>query len=336
MNKKNEISSISDAINSKCGAGSIQTLGGAVAMNVETVSSGSLEIDIATGGGIPIGRIIEVYGAESSGKTTIALHIAKEFQKAGKTVAFLDVEHALDPEYAKKIGVDVKKILIAQPDSGEEALNIAEELVKQKIGLIIVDSVAALTPRAEIQGEMGASLPGLQARLMSQACRKLTAITGKNKVTIVFINQMRMKIGVMWGDPRTTSGGNALKFYASLRMDVSKRKAIEETSGKTKTAIATPGTVRIVKNKIAPPFRSANIQIKYGVGIDKYNDMVEAGVKMGIIEKAGPYFKLNGEKYLGNENLKSALSDEKVFDKLYEKIRSKIGKTDYSTGEIHE
>lgn len=273
------------------GKGSIMKLGEQDNAALPTVSSGSISIDLALGGGYPKGRIIEIYGPESSGKTTLCLHAVAEFQKSGGTVAFIDAEHALDPSYAAKIGVNIEELLLSQPDSGEQALDITETLVRSGgVDLIVIDSVAALTPRAEIEGDMGASHMGLQARLMSQALRKLTATANKMGTTIIFINQIRMKIGVMFGNPETTTGGNALKFYASVRVEVRKGSKIEVGTGDAKEANGNEARIKIVKNKVAPPFRTATVDIMFNQGISKMADLLEVGVKQEIIQKSGAFY----------------------------------------------
>lgn len=282
-----------DQITKQFGDGSIMKLGDAKKVNVELLATGSLSLDIALGGGYPKGRIIEIYGPESSGKTTLTLHAIAEMQRSGGTAAFVDAEHALDPSYARKLGVDTDNLLVSQPDNGEQALEITETLVRSNaVDLIIVDSVAALTPQAEIDGDMGDSHMGLQARLMSQALRKLTAIINKSKATVIFINQIRMKIGVMFGNPETTTGGNALKFYASVRMDIRRTGQIKEgddiKGNRTK--------VKVVKNKIAPPFRIAEFDIMYNEGISKTGDVLDLAVEHGVVGKAGAWFDYNGSK----------------------------------------
>ncbi len=307
-----------DQIKKQFGAGAIMQLGGDFKIDVETFSTGSLGLDIALGGGIPKGRIIEIYGPESSGKTTLALHAVAEIQKEKGTAAFIDAEHALDPAYATKIGVDVPNLLVAQPDNGEQALEIVETLVRSNaVDLIVIDSVAALVPQAEIEGDMGDSHMGLQARLMSQALRKLTGIINKSKCTVIFINQLRMKIGVMFGNPETTTGGNALKFYASVRLDI--RRISQIKSGDD--IIGNRARVKVVKNKIAPPFREAEFDIMYNVGISREGETLDLAVEDGIVGKAGAWFEYDGAKIgQGREAAKQFLVDNpdalKKIDKL--------------------
>ena len=287
------------------GKGSVMLMGAQEQTKIETVSSGSISLDMALGGGYPKGRIIEIYGPESSGKTTLCLHAVAEFQKAGGTVAFIDAEHALDPSYASKVGVDLDSLLLSQPDSGEQALDITEALVRSGgVDLIIVDSVAALTPRAEIEGDMGASHMGLQARLMSQALRKLTGTANKMGTTIIFINQIRMKIGVMFGNPETTTGGNALKFYASVRVEVRKGGKLETGTGDDKLAHGNEMRIKIVKNKVAPPFRTAKVDIVFNEGISKMGDLLETATNMEIVTKAGAFYSYLSTK-LGQGKAKS-------------------------------
>jgi recombination protein RecA len=307
-----------DQIKKQFGAGAIMQLGEDHKIDVETFSTGSLGLDIALGGGIPKGRIIEIYGPESSGKTTLTLHALAEVQKAGGTAAFIDAEHALDPVYAGRIGVDVKNLLVAQPDNGEQALEIVETLVRSNaVDVIVVDSVAALVPQAEIEGDMGDAHMGLQARLMSQALRKLTGIINKSKCTVIFINQLRMKIGVMFGNPETTTGGNALKFYASVRMDI--RRISQIKSGDD--MIGNRVRVKVVKNKIAPPFREAEFDIMYNQGISKEGETLDLAVNNDIVGKAGAWFEYEGSKIgQGREAAKQYLIDHpdqlKKIDKL--------------------
>ena len=312
-----------DQITKQFGDGSIMKLGEAKKVDVELLSSGSLSLDIALGGGYPKGRIIEIYGPESSGKTTLTLHAIAEIQQQGGTAAFIDAEHALDPAYARRLGVDTDNLLVSQPDNGEQALEIVETLVRSNaVDLIVVDSVAALVPQAEIDGDMGDSHMGLQARLMSQALRKLTGIINKSKATVIFINQIRMKIGVMFGNPETTTGGNALKFYASVRADIRRTGQIKDgeeiTGNRTK--------VKIVKNKIAPPFRVAEFDIMYNEGISKTGDVVDLGVLHGIVGKSGAWFDYNDAKIgQGREATKKYLKEHPdVLAEIEEKVRAKV------------
>jgi recombination protein RecA len=276
------------------GKGSVMRLGEKPVVEIEAISTGSLSLDIALGiGGLPKGRIIEIYGPESSGKTTLALHCIAEAQKSGGVCAFVDAEHALDPIYARKLGVDLDDLLVSQPDTGEQALEITDTLVRSgAVDVLVIDSVAALTPRAEIEGEMGDSLPGLQARLMSQALRKLTASINKSKTLVIFINQIRMKIGVMYGNPETTTGGNALKFYASVRLDIRRTGQIKERD----EVIGSETRVKVVKNKVAPPFKQVQFDIIYGEGISKTGELIELGVKAGVIDKSGSWYAYGSQK----------------------------------------
>ncbi len=289
------------------GKGSVMRLGAnEQVMDIETVSTGSLSLDIALGiGGLPRGRIVEIYGPESSGKTTLALHTVAEAQKKGGICAFVDAEHALDPIYARKLGVDLENLLISQPDTGEQALEICDTLVRSgAIDVLVVDSVAALTPRAEIEGEMGESLPGLQARLMSQALRKLTASISRSKTMVIFINQIRMKIGVMYGSPETTTGGNALKFYASVRLDIRRIGSVKDRD----EVVGNSTRVKVVKNKLAPPFKQVEFDIMYGEGVSKLGELVDLGVKAGVVEKSGAWFSYNSQRLgQGRENAKTFL-----------------------------
>ena len=290
--KQKALSLAMDQITKQFGDGSIMKLGEAKKVDVELLPSGTLSLDLALGGGYPKGRIIEIYGPESSGKTTLTLHAIAEIQKQGGTAAFIDAEHALDPSYAKKLGVDTENLLVSQPDNGEQALEIAETLVRSNaVDLIVVDSVAALTPQAEIDGDMGDSHMGLQARLMSQALRKLTGIINKSKATVIFINQIRMKIGVMFGNPETTTGGNALKFYASVSMDIRRTGQIKVGDD----ILGNRTKVKVVKNKIAPPFRIAEFDIMYNEGISKTGDILDLAVQHGIVAKSGAFYKYNDE-----------------------------------------
>jgi recombination protein RecA len=320
--KSQALSLAIDQITKQFGDGSIMKLGEQNNIDVELLPSGSLSLDLALGGGYPKGRIIEIYGPESSGKTTLALHAIAEIQKTGGTAAFIDAEHALDPAYAKKIGVNTANLLISQPDNGEQALEICETLVRSgAVDLIVVDSVAALVPQAEIDGDMGDSQMGLQARLMSQAMRKLTGIISKSKATVVFINQIRMKIGVMFGNPETTTGGNALKFYASVRVDIRRIGQIKEgdniSGNRTK--------IKVVKNKIAAPFRTAEFDIMYNEGISKTGDILDLAIEHEILEKSGAFIKYGGETLgQGREQVKRLLKERpELMNELDTKVREK-------------
>ena len=321
MDKKEALDNALRQIEKDFGKGSIMRLGDAKAnMNVEVISTGILPLDIALGvGGIPRGRIVEVYGPESSGKTTVTLHMIAEAQKAGGIAAFIDAEHALDPVYAQKLGVDIDELLISQPDTGEQALDIVEALVRSgAIDIIVVDSVAALVPKAEIEGDMGDSHVGLQARLMSQAMRKLTGIISKSRTTAVFINQIREKVGVMFGNPETTTGGRALKFYASVRLDVRKIDTLKQGQD----VIGNRTRIKVVKNKVAPPFKQAEFDIMYGEGVSKLSSIVDMGVDMDIIDKSGAWFSYNGSRLgQGKENAKAALAEQ---PELLAEIESRI------------
>lgn len=310
-----------DQIEKQFGKGAIMKLGESQIVNVECIPTGSISLDLALGAGLPKGRIVEIYGPESSGKTTLTLHAIAEVQRNGGTAAFIDAEHALDPTYAKRIGVDVENLLLAQPDNGEQALEITETLVRSNaVDIIVVDSVAALVPRAEIEGDMGDSLPGLQARLMSQALRKLTAVINRSKVTVVFINQIRMKIGVMFGNPETTTGGNALKFYASVRMDIRRISQIKQGE----EVIGNRTRVKVVKNKIAPPFRNAEFDIMYNEGISRSGDVLDLAVTHGIVDKAGAWFAYGeGKIGQGREAAKQYLQNNpEVMEEVASKVRA--------------
>ncbi|HUY53019.1 MAG TPA: recombinase RecA [Candidatus Dormibacteraeota bacterium] len=310
-----------DAIEKQFGKGSIMKLGESTHSIVETVPTGCLSLDIALGGGFPKGRVVEIYGPESSGKTTVTLHAIAAIQRSGGTAAFIDAEHALDPEYARRIGVDVDNLLISQPDNGEQALEIVETLVRSNaVDIIVIDSVAALVPRAEIEGDMGDSLPGLQARLMSQALRKLTGVISKSKATVVFVNQIRMKIGIMFGNPETTTGGNALKFYASVRLDIRRISQIKQGE----ILVGNRTRVKVVKNKIAPPFREAEFDIMFKEGISYAGDVLDLAANMEIVEKAGAWYSYNNEKIgQGREASKEFLKEN---PKLLAEIADKVKK----------
>ena len=305
-NKRKALDAALSQIDRAFGKGSVMKLGERPEMDIEAVPTGSLGLDIALGiGGLPKGRIIEIYGPESSGKTTLALHSVAEAQKLGGVAAFIDAEHALDPVYAGKLGVDVGELLVSQPDTGEQALEIADTLVRSgAVDILVIDSVAALTPRAELEGEMGDSLPGLQARLMSQALRKLTGSISKSQTMVIFINQIRMKIGVMFGNPETTTGGNALKFYASVRLDIRRIGQIKDRD----EVIGNQTRVKVVKNKVAPPFREVEFDILYGEGISKTGELIDLGVKGNVIEKSGSWYSYNSERIgQGRENVRQFL-----------------------------
>lgn len=329
MNEKKKALDLAlSQIEKQFGKGSIMKLGEGAKLNLDYIPTGCLDLDIALGiGGLPKGRIIEIYGPESSGKTTVALHVIAESQKRGGNAAFIDAEHALDPGYAEKLGVKIEDLIISQPDTGEQALEITEALVRSgAIDVIVVDSVAALVPKAEIDGEMGDSHMGLQARLMSQALRKLTGAINKSNATIIFINQLREKIGVMFGNPETTTGGRALKFYASVRLDIRRVDSIKQgdevTGNRTR--------VKIVKNKVAPPFKQAEFDIMYGEGISKYGSILDAGVTAEVINKAGSWFSYNDQKLgQGRENSKDFLRDNpEIAEEIEKKIRIKYGLTE--------
>ena len=316
-----------EQITKQFGDGAIMKLGESHKVDVELIPSGALSLDLALGGGYPKGRIIEIFGPESSGKTTLTLHAIAEIQKQGGTAAFIDAEHALDPQYAKKLGVDTENLFVSQPDNGEQALEICETLVRSNaVDVVVVDSVPALVPQAEIEGDMGDSHMGLQARLMSQALRKLTGIINKSKCTVIFINQIRMKIGVMFGNPETTTGGNALKFYASVRVDIRRIGQIKDGEN----IIGNRTKVKIVKNKIAPPFRVAEFDIMYNEGISGTGDAVDLGVQYGIVGKAGAWFDYNDSKIgQGREAAKSFLKENpKVLDEIIKKVKAEASKTE--------
>ncbi len=324
-NKADAIKMAMQQITKQFGEGSIMTLADDKVKKFDSISTGAIGLDIALGiGGVPRGRIIEIYGPESSGKTTLAMHIMAEAQKSGGTAALIDAEHAFDPEYAKRIGINTESLLVSQPDYGEQALEILETLLRSgAIDVIVVDSVAALTPKAEIDGEMGDSHMGLQARLMSQALRKITGIANKTNTVIIFLNQLRMKIGIMFGNPETTTGGNALKFYASIRMDIRSKEKIT----KGEEIVGNLVRVKVVKNKVSPPFKEAEFEIRYGEGIDKVSSLVDAAVKYGVIEKAGAWFKRNGENLgQGKEGLKELLkNDKKLAQESWTEVKKAAG-----------
>ena len=312
-------------IEKQYGKGAIMKLGERVNAPIDVIPTGCLTLDIALGiGGIPRGRVIEIYGPESSGKTTVSLHIIAEAQKLGGTAAFIDAEHALDPTYAEKLGVETSELLISQPDNGEQALNICETLVKSgSVDIVVVDSVAALTPKAEIDGEMGDNHVGLQARMMSQALRKLTGIINKSNTTVIFINQLREKVGVMFGSPETTTGGKALKFYSSIRLDVRKKDTIKDGSD----IVGNRTVVKVVKNKLAPPFKTAEFDIVYGQGVSQSGCVVDLALNSDIIQKSGSWFSYNDEKIAqGKENVKTFLENNKeLYDEIFEKVKKAYG-----------
>ena len=332
--KKKALEMAMSQIEKQFGKGSVMKLGEFKTMEVEAIPTGALSLDIALGiGGVPRGRIIEVFGPESSGKTTLALHVIAEAQKMGGEAAFIDAEHALDPIYAKKLGVDIDNLIVSQPDTGEQALEITESLVRSgALDVIVVDSVAALVPKAEIDGDMGDSHMGLQARLMSQALRKLAGALNKTKTVLIFINQLREKIGIMFGNPETTTGGRALKFYASVRMDIRKIENIKQ-DGEIKGSRA---RVKVIKNKVAPPFREAEFDIMYGEGISKTGNILDMAVNLDIIEKAGSWFSYNGEKIgQGRENVKKYLqANPDILEEVEKKVRDNFAKAfEQSLGE---
>ena len=325
MDKQKALESALGQIERQFGKGSIMKLGDNAIMDVESTSTGSIGLDIALGiGGIPKGRIIEIYGPESSGKTTLTLHAIAEEQKCGGVCAFVDAEHALDPTYAKKLGVDLDELLISQPDAGEQALEITDTLVRSgAVSMVVVDSVAALTPKSELEGDMGDHQVGAQARLMSQAMRKLTGSISKSKCTVIFINQIRMKIGVMFGSPETTSGGNALKFYSSVRLDIRRIGAIKDRD----EVVGNATRVKVVKNKVAPPFKQVEFDIMYGEGISKRGELIDLGVKGGIVEKSGSWFSYGDQRIgQGRENAKTFLKENAVIAwEIEDKIRASHG-----------
>jgi recombination protein RecA len=326
MDKSKALDAALSQIERNFGKGSIMRLGkNNKAMDVDTVSTGSLGLDIALGiGGLPRGRVVEIYGPESSGKTTLALHCLAEAQKKGGICAFIDAEHALDPIYARKLGVNVDELLISQPDAGEQALEIADTLVRSgAVDVLVIDSVAALVPRAELEGEMGDSQPGLQARLMSQALRKLTASINRSNTMVIFINQIRMKIGVMYGSPETTTGGHALKFYASVRLDIRRIGAIKERD----EVVGNQTRVKVVKNKLAPPFKQVEFDIMYGEGVSKTGELIDLGVKAGVVEKSGAWFSYDSQRIgQGRENVKMFLKgNPDIAGKIEAAIRQNAG-----------
>jgi recombination protein RecA len=312
------------SIEKQFGRGAIMSMSGGNSVSVEVIPTGIISLDVALGGGIPRGRVIEIYGPESSGKTTLATYMIGQVQKRGGLAAFIDAEHAFDPEYAKTLGVQLEDLLVSQPDTGEQALEIAETLVRSNaVDLVVIDSVAALVPRAEIEGEMGDAVMGAQARLMSQALRKLTAAIGKSKTIVIFINQIRMKIGVMFGNPETTTGGNALKFYASVRLEIRRKETIKE--GDTVTGVST--SVKVVKNKVAPPFRNALFDIIYGQGISREGDLIETGVVHDVVRKSGAWYSMGDEKLgQGKEGAREYLkAHPEIADRIEKEIRAKAG-----------
>jgi recombination protein RecA len=324
MDKERALAAALSQIEKNYGKGSVMKLGQRQEMNIEAIPTGSLGLDVALGiGGIPKGRIIEIFGPESSGKTTLTLHIIAEAQKKGGTCAFIDAEHALDPVYAKKVGVNTDELIISQPDTGEQALEITDTLVRSgAVDLVVIDSVAALVPKAEIDGEMGDSHMGLQARLMSQALRKLTASISRTNCVVIFINQIRMKIGVMFGSPETTTGGNALKFYASIRMDIRRIGSIKDKE----EVVGNQTRVKVVKNKVAPPFRTVDFDIMYGSGISREGEIIDIGVKYDFIEKSGSWFSYGDVRIgQGRENAKQYMKDNPaVAEELSEKIKTQL------------
>ena len=334
IDKKKALETALSQIEKQFGKGSVMKLGDYKAMEIEAIPTGALSLDMALGiGGLPRGRIIEIYGPESSGKTTLALHVVAEAQKEGGEAAFIDAEHALDPVYAKKLGVDIDNLIVSQPDTGEQALEITESLVRSgALDVIVVDSVAALVPKAEIDGDMGDSHMGLQARLMSQALRKLAGAINKSKTVLIFINQLREKIGVMFGNPETTTGGRALKFYASVRMDIRKTEMLKQDG----QVIGNRVRVKVIKNKVAPPFREAEFDVMYGKGISKVGNILDMAVNLDIVEKSGAWFSYNGQRISqGRENAKRYLEEHPdVMDEIEKKVRDNFAKAfEQSLGE---
>jgi recombination protein RecA len=325
MDKNKAIETAVAQIERAFGKGSIMRLGSGQVVDVETISTGSLGLDIALGvGGLPRGRVVEVYGPESSGKTTLALQTVAEAQKTGGVCGFIDAEHALDPAYARKLGVNLDDLLISQPDNGEQALEIADTLIRSgSVDVLVIDSVAALTPKAEIDGEMGESRPGLQARLMSQALRKLTGSISRTKTMVIFINQIRMKIGVMYGSPETTTGGNALKFYASVRLDIRRTSTLKDRD----EPIGNQVRVKVVKNKVAPPFKQVEFDIMFGEGISKMGELIDLGVKANVVEKSGAWFSYDSQRLgQGRENAKTFLKDNpEIATEIEGKVRQNAG-----------
>ena len=322
-NRKKALGAALSQIEKQFGKGAVMRMGdGSAIRNVEAISTGSLNLDIALGiGGVPKGRVIEIYGPESSGKTTLTLHVVAEAQKTGGTAAFVDAEHALDPQYAEKLGVNVDELLVSQPDTGEQALEITDMLVRSgAVDVVVVDSVAALTPKAEIEGDMGDTHVGLQARLMSQALRKLTANIKRSNCIVIFINQIRMKIGVMFGNPETTTGGNALKFYSSVRLDIRRTGAIK----KGDEVVGNETKVKVVKNKVAPPFKQVNFEILYGKGISREGELIDLGVKYGLVEKSGAWYSYNGDRIgQGKDNVRNFLKENSdIAQELDSQIRA--------------
>ncbi|MCX8130350.1 MAG: recombinase RecA [Clostridia bacterium] len=335
MERKKALEMALGQIEKQFGKGAVMKLGESTHMNVEVIPTGALGLDIALGvGGVPRGRIVEIFGPESSGKTTVALHIVAEAQKAGGEAAFIDAEHALDPVYAKKLGVDIENLIVSQPDTGEQALEIAEALVRSgAIDVIVIDSVAALVPKAEIDGEMGDSHVGLQARLMSQALRKLAGVINKSKTTAIFINQLREKVGIMFGNPETTPGGRALKFYSSVRLDVRKIETIKQNN----EMVGNRTKVKVVKNKVAPPFKEAEFDIIYGAGISREGNILDVAVNLDIVNKSGAWFSYSGQRIgQGRENVKNFLKENKdMTNEIEAKIRENYSKAFLQSMEAH-